>query len=38
MGEVFLSIVINGSLYKDAFKKRGLKPEMLSRLLEEGEH
>ena len=36
MGEVFLSIVINGSLYKDAFKKRGLKPEMLSRLLEEG--
>lgn len=36
MGEVFLSIVVNGSLYKDAFKKRGLRPEMLSRLLEEG--
>lgn len=36
MGEVFLSIVVNGSLYKEAFKKRGLRPEMLSRLLEEG--
>lgn len=36
MGEVFLSIVVNGSLYKDAFKKRGLRPELLSRLLEEG--
>lgn len=36
MGEVFLSIVVNGSLYKDAFRKRGLRPEMLSRLLEEG--
>lgn len=36
MGEVFLSIVVNGSLYKDAFKERGLRLEMLSRLLEEG--
>lgn len=36
MGEVFLSIVVNGSLYKDAFRERGLRPEMLSRLLEEG--
>ena len=38
-GEVFLSIVINGSLYKeDAFKKRGLKPEMLSGFWKKGEH
>ena len=36
MGEVFLSIVVNGSLYKEAFRERGLRPEMLSRLLEEG--
>lgn len=36
MGEVFLSIVVNGSLYKEAFKERGLRLEMLSRLLEEG--
>ncbi|MCQ5146765.1 Na+/H+ antiporter NhaC family protein, partial [Enterocloster bolteae] len=36
MGEVLLSIVVNGSLYKEAFRERGLRPEMLSRLLEEG--
>ena len=36
MGEVFLSIVVNGSFYKEAFRERGLRPEMLSRLLEEG--
>jgi len=36
MGEVYLSIVVNGNLYKETFKERGLRPEMLSRLLEEG--
>ena len=36
MGEVYLSIVVNGNLYRQAFKDRGLRPEMLSRLLEEG--
>ena len=28
--------MVNGSLYKEAFRERGLRPEMLSRLLEEG--
>ena len=36
MGEVYLSIVVNGNLYRQAFRERGLRPEMLSRLLEEG--
>lgn len=36
MGEVYLSIVVNGNLYKETFKERGLRSEMLSRLLEEG--
>lgn len=36
MGEVYLAIVLVGSLYKNNFKERGLKPELLSRLLEEG--
>jgi NhaC family Na+:H+ antiporter len=36
MGEQYLSIILNGRLYKDAFKKEGLAPEMLSRALEEG--
>lgn len=36
MGELFLSIILNANLYKDEFKKKGYKPEMLSRLLEEG--
>ena len=36
MGEVYLSIVVNGSLYRQAFQERKLRPEMLSRLLEEG--
>ncbi|MCQ4772082.1 sodium:proton antiporter, partial [Intestinimonas massiliensis] len=35
-GEVYLSIVVNGSLYRQAFQERKLRPEMLSRLLEEG--
>jgi len=36
MGEIYLGIILNGSLYKEEFKERGLKPSMLSRLLEEG--
>lgn len=36
MGELFLSIILNANLYKDEFKKKGYKPEMLSRLIEEG--
>lgn len=36
MGELFLSIVLNANLYKDEFKKKGYKPEMLSRFIEEG--
>lgn len=36
MGEVYLSIVVNGNLYRQAFRERGLRLEMLSRLLEEG--
>lgn len=36
MGEVYLSIVLVGNLYRENFKERGLKPELLSRLLEEG--
>lgn len=36
MGEVYLSLILNGNLYKEEFQKKGLKPEMLSRYLEEG--
>ncbi|MCT4633077.1 MAG: Na+/H+ antiporter NhaC [Firmicutes bacterium] len=36
MGEVYLSVILNGSLYKDLFKEKGLQPRMLSRLIEEG--
>lgn len=36
MGEVYLSIILNGSLYRKEFEKRNLKNNMLSRLLEEG--
>lgn len=36
MGEVYLSIILNGNLYKEEFKRRGLCPSMLSRYLEEG--
>ncbi|PJE79554.1 Malate-2H(+)/Na(+)-lactate antiporter [invertebrate metagenome] len=34
--EVYLSVILNGSLYKNTYKEREFKPEMLSRLLEEG--
>ncbi len=36
MGEQYLSIILNGRLYKDAYEKEGLAPQMLSRALEEG--
>ncbi len=36
MGEVYLSIILVGNLYRENFKERGLRPELLSRLLEEG--
>lgn len=36
MGEVYLSIILNGNLYREEFKKKGIKLNMLSRLLEEG--
>ncbi len=36
MGEVYLSLVLNGNLYRETFKERGLKLNLLSRLLEEG--
>ncbi|ELR66663.1 Na+/H+ antiporter NhaC [Photobacterium marinum] len=34
--EVYLSMILNGSLYKGVYADRGFKPEMLSRLLGEG--
>jgi len=36
MGEQYMSIVLSGQLYKDAYPKAGLQPRMLSRALEEG--
>lgn len=36
MGEVYLSLILGGSLFREEFKRRGLRPELLSRLLEEG--
>lgn len=36
MAEVYLSIILNGSLYKDIYDEKGLDPSMLSRMLEEG--
>ncbi len=32
----YISIVVPGKMYADSFKKRGLKPEVLSRTLEDG--
>lgn len=34
--EVYLSIILNGNLYREAYDKKGLKRSMLSRVLEEG--
>lgn len=36
MAEVYLSIILNGSLYKDIYDDKGLDRSMLSRMLEEG--
>ncbi len=36
MGEAYLSIILNGSLYQQAYKAKGLSSQMLSRTLEEG--
>lgn len=36
MAEVYLSIIINGSLYKDAYEEKGVDAAVLSRTLEEG--
>lgn len=36
MCEIYLSIILNGSIYKNTFKERGLDESMLSRFLEEG--
>lgn len=34
--EQYISIVIPGRMFKDAYKEKGLKPEVLSRTLEDG--
>ena len=34
--DIYLSIILNGNMYKEEFKKRGLKNTMLSRTIEEG--
>lgn len=36
MGEIYLAIILNGSLYRDIFEEKGFDNSMLSRLLEEG--
>lgn len=36
MGEVYLSLVLSGNLFKEAFNKKGYRPELLSRYVEEG--
>ncbi len=36
MAEVYLGIILNGTVYKKSFEAKGLKPQMLSRLVEEG--
>lgn len=36
MGEVYLSIIVNGNLFRQEFARRALQPAMLSRTLEEG--
>ncbi len=34
--EVYISMILNGSLYKEVYQERGFSPQMLSRLLNEG--
>lgn len=36
MGEVYLSIILNGSLYKDLYDEKEVERTILSRMLEEG--
>jgi NhaC family Na+:H+ antiporter len=36
MAEVYLSIILNGSLYKEIYDEKGIDRSMLSRMLEEG--
>lgn len=36
MGEIYFALIVCGNLFRDEFKRRRLRPEMLSRLLEEG--
>ncbi|MDR1471781.1 MAG: Na+/H+ antiporter NhaC [Synergistaceae bacterium] len=36
LGEQYMSIVLTGELWKDAYEEVGLRPEMLSRCIEEG--
>ena len=36
MAEVYLSIILNGSLYKDVYEEKGVDPAVLSRTIEEG--
>jgi len=36
MAEVYLSIILSGKLFKEPFKEKGYRPEMLSRFIEEG--
>lgn len=36
MGEIYLSIIVNGNVFSEEFTRRGLQQAMLSRTLEEG--
>ena len=36
MGEVYLSLVLSGNLFRESFIKKGYRPELLSRYIEEG--
>jgi len=36
MGEAYLSIILNGRLYRKAYEEKGLENRMLSRVIEEG--
>lgn len=36
MGEIYFALILCGNLFREEFQRRHLRPEMLSRLLEEG--
>ena len=36
MGEIYFALIVSGNLFREEFRRRHLRPEMLSRLLEEG--